>query len=185
MVAATRRTKARRDIRKTSRAGQEVCLKTRVCPPQYTTRTSNTSNTYLTSPVCFPRRLAAARYSSSHGAEWRGGGGLWRLWTVELPIPPPPLRPGGSANTLHGIWGRRSKCEVDFAAESVRACAWSERPHGILSVRTAIITSSGARFTSNNNVTLNLHHRGFFSPSSSCLPPSAPQHTYHTYRHVS
>lgn len=33
MVAATRRTKARRDTKKTTRAGQEVCLKTRVRPP--------------------------------------------------------------------------------------------------------------------------------------------------------
>lgn len=42
------------------------CVLKPVCVSPNTTTTSSSSGTSLTSPVCFPRRPPAARYSSSH-----------------------------------------------------------------------------------------------------------------------
>lgn len=74
---------------------------------------------------------------------------------------------GASLKMRSGLCSRERACVC-----VVRATPWHPvRPHGHNNI-------IGARFTSNNNVTLNLHHRGFFFLLSSPLrPPNTHIHT--------
>lgn len=86
------------------RRHEELTTVRAVAATRRPTRNGTNQQEVRLKPLLLPSDRVQSRPVRKYGQvinELRGG--LERTRTTELPIPPPPLRPGGSANTLHGI----------------------------------------------------------------------------------